>query len=59
MGESYFERSMLEEKIERLRKTDDCPGWFLNVLRCLINAEKIIPLEEDKNRHTIEYIYPH
>lgn len=59
MAKSYFDKNVLKEKIRRLEERKNCPPWLIQALERLGDHAPLLPLEEDKNRFTVEYIYPH
>jgi hypothetical protein len=59
MMKSYFNYIALSEKIRKLREEGQCAPWLPQALEDLGKAKDIFPKEEETDRYTIEYIYPH
>ncbi len=59
MSRSYFDKQAIEAKTNRLRKTAECPEWLTEALEELAANAELFPAEEDDQRYTVEYIYPH
>jgi hypothetical protein len=56
---SYFDPVRLSKKIKKSADDPRCPAWLPKALLIMGKNAKSFPLEEDKARYTIEYIYPH
>jgi hypothetical protein len=59
MKKSYFESGVLSEKAHKLRAANQCPSWLPKALEELEKAKDVFPREEETDRYTVEYIYPH
>jgi hypothetical protein len=59
MEKSHFDAATLLEKAAALRAEGRCRSWLPGVVEELSRASDTFPYEEDSDRYTIEYIYPH
>jgi hypothetical protein len=59
MKKSYFDEAALSEKIQNLREENRCAPWLPEALEDLGKSKDVFPREEETDRYTIEYIYPH
>lgn len=59
MEKSHFDAIAVAEKAAALRAEGRCQPWLPGVVEELSRASDIFPCEEDSDRYTIEYIYPH
>jgi hypothetical protein len=59
MKKSYFEKVALSEKAQKLREANRCEPWLPLALEELGKAADVFPREEEVDRYTVEYIYPH
>ena len=59
MEKSYFNGAALSEKVRKLREAHRCAPWLPQALEELGKAADLFPKEEETDRYTIEYIYPH
>ncbi len=59
MKKSYYDAELLKRKIQQLGQDKKCKTWLVDVLNLLSKRIESIPVEEDEDRYTIEFIYPH
>lgn len=59
MKRSYFNNEVMGTKVGCLRKDRTCPEWLIEAIVRLSENVEAIPVEEDEQRYTVEYIYPH
>ncbi len=59
MENSFFDREELKQTEAKARQIGACPAWLLSLLQILADNAELFPVEEDRERYTVEYIYPH